>query len=222
MPVHSCAIAPAPFDHCPLRKPLRRRLLSGVLSWPWAASSLNLARTLGYPASLASFAALNTACKDQRGAQGPVASKVSVVPTDLYLQDVLGAAFTLGQLKARAILLEFWATSCSICLAEMPQIVTIQETFAAKGLQVVALAMPYDRPDHVLHYAKAQRLPFPIAIDPSGHLLKAVAQQHLGQGAIEGTPTRLLLNTKGEVIYREQGALAGQGQALIKSIRDAL
>jgi peroxiredoxin len=202
MPVHTPANLASSRDRRAPSDPLKRKLLGGALG--------------------GAFITLSTACREQRSEQVPRAHKVSVVPTDLYLQDVLGAAFTLDQLKARAILLEFWATTCSICLSEMPQIVTIHETFVSKGLHVVALAMPYDRPDHVLHYAKAQRLPFPIAIDPAGHFLKAVTQQHQGQEAIEGTPTRLLINSKGEIIYREQGALAGEGQALVKRIRDAL
>ena len=139
-----------------------------------------------------------------------------VVPTDLYLQNVLAGAFTLKQLGGKALLLELWATTCAICVAEMPIISALSERYEAKGLRTVALAMPYDRPDLVLHYAQKVRLPFPIAIDPAGHMLKAITEQaaQFGEPSVEGTPTRLLLSPSGKLLYREEGALKSAGKTL--------
>ncbi len=139
-----------------------------------------------------------------------------VVPTDLYLQNILAGAFTLKQLGGKAVLLELWATTCAICVAEMPMISALSERYEVRGLRTVALAMPYDRPDHVLHYAQARRLPFPIAVDPAGHMLKAITRQaaQYGEPSVEGTPTRLLLNPFGQLLYQEQGALNFGGKTL--------
>jgi thiol-disulfide isomerase/thioredoxin len=147
-----------------------------------------------------------------------------VVPTDLYLQNVLAGAFTLSQLGGKAILLELWATTCAICVAEMPWISALSDRYQARGLRVIALAMPYDRPDLVLHFAKERRLPFPLAIDPAGHLLKDISKQAapLGEPGIEGTPTRLLLKPSGRVVYREQGALHAEGKTLDAKIAELL
>ena len=147
-----------------------------------------------------------------------------VVPTDLYLQNVLAGAFTLSQLGGKAILLELWATNCAICVAEMPLMAALSDRHQASGLRVVALAMPYDRPDLVLHFAKERRLPFPLAIDPAGHLLKELSKQaaQLGAPGIEGTPTRLLLKPSGRVTYREQGTLHAEGKTLDSKITQLL
>jgi peroxiredoxin len=143
-----------------------------------------------------------------------------VVPNDLYLQNVMAGAFTLWQLGGKAVLLELWATTCAICVAEMPRIAALSERHQAKGLRTVALSMPYDRPDLVLNFAKEHRLPFPVAIDPAGHLVKAFTRQAAEhrEPSLEGTPTRLLLKPSGQLIYREQGALHLDGKTLENQI----
>jgi thiol-disulfide isomerase/thioredoxin len=160
--------------------------------------------------------ALSACSKEHDSPGNAVKASSIVVPTDLYLQNVLAGAFTLSQLGGKAILLELWATTCAVCVAEMPLIAALSERFEAKGLRVLALAMPYDRPDFVLHFAKERRLPFPIAIDPAGHLLKSITSQaaRFGEPSVEGTPTRFLLKTSGQIMYREQGALAAEGKTL--------
>jgi peroxiredoxin len=165
--------------------------------------------------------ALALACSAcTRTPEAEAKSSKIVVPRDLYLQNVLAGAFTLSQLGGKAILLELWATSCAICVAEMPLIASLSERFEASGLRVLALAMPYDRPDLVLHFAKEKRLPFIIAIDPAGHLIKAISAQavRFGEPVLEGTPTRMLLKPSGQIVYREQGALHDEGKTLAKKI----
>jgi thiol-disulfide isomerase/thioredoxin len=165
------------------------------------------------------------ACNKDHNTQGSERkTSAIVVPTDLYLQNVLAGAFTLKQLGGKAILLELWATSCAICVAEMPLISALSERYEAKGLRTVALSMPYDRPDLVLHYAQKQRLAFPIAVDPAGHMLKAITRQaaQSGEATVEGTPTRLLLKPSGQLVYREQGTLQAEGKTIENELQRLL
>jgi thiol-disulfide isomerase/thioredoxin len=168
--------------------------------------------------------ALGACSKNSNEQNSKLQASAIVVPVDLYLQNVLAGAFTLAQLGGKAILLEFWATSCAICIAEMPIIAVLSERYESKGLRTVALSMPYDRPDLVLHFAKERRLPFPLAVDPAGHLLKDIATQAAQhrEAALEGTPTRLLLKRTGQVVYREQGGLHNEGKTLDREIAKLL
>jgi thiol-disulfide isomerase/thioredoxin len=147
-----------------------------------------------------------------------------VAPMTHSLQNVQAGMFTLKQLAAKTILLEFWATSCAICVAEMPLIVNIDQKFAPQGLCTVALAMPYDRPDRVLHYAKEHELPFIVAIDPAADLINVMSEQahKAGEIFVEGTPTRLLLDRSGRVRYREEGGLKQRGLTLEAQIQALL
>ena len=58
--------------------------------------------------------------------------------------------------------------------------------------------MAYDRPDFVLHFARTQALPFPVALDLQGDLAQAYAP-------VVVTPTTILINPDGEVIRRWVG-----------------
>jgi len=70
--------------------------------------------------------------------------------------------------------------------------------YQPRGLQAVFVAMPYDRPDYVLAYVRAQGLPFPVALDVQGDIGRAF-------GGIRGTPTTLLVDRRGRIVERILG-----------------
>ena len=110
-----------------------------------------------------------------------------------------GSQQTTQNLKGKVTLVNFWATSCTTCVAEMPQIVATYDKFKAKGYETVAVAMQYDPPSYVVNFAETRKLPFKVAIDNTG----AVAQ---AWGDIKLTPTTFVLNKQGEIVKRYVGA----------------
>src|SRR5690606_4993055 len=87
---------------------------------------------------------------------------------DLAFQSIDGRRIELADLRGQVVMVEFWATSCVICVREMPEIVALARELEPRGLATIAVAMPYDRPDHVVAYAKRNDLPFVVALDPLG------------------------------------------------------
>lgn len=110
-----------------------------------------------------------------------------------------GSKQTTQDLKGKVTLVNFWATSCTTCVAEMPQIVATYDKFKTKGYETVAVAMQYDPPSYVVNFAETRKLPFKVAIDNTG----AVAQ---AWGDIKLTPTTFVLNKQGEIVKRYVGA----------------
>ena len=110
-----------------------------------------------------------------------------------------GSSQTTQQLKGKVTLVNFWATSCTTCVAEMPQIVATYDKFKAKGYETVAVAMQYDPPSYVVNFAETRKLPFKVAIDNTGAVAKA-------WGDIKLTPTTFVLNKQGEIVKRYVGA----------------
>ena len=96
-------------------------------------------------------------------------------------------------LKGRVVLVNFWATSCAVCVAEMPVLTELYVAYRPRGLELVAVAMPYDRPDHVLHFAATRQLAFPVALDPVGDAVRA-------WGGVEATPLTWLVAPDGRVV----------------------
>ena len=103
------------------------------------------------------------------------------------------------QLLGQVVLVNFWATSCTTCVAEMPQIMATHQKYKAQGYQTVAVAMQYDPPAYVSNFAQTRKLPFGVAIDNAGDIAK-------GFGDIKITPTTFLINKRGEIVKRYVGA----------------
>ena len=82
---------------------------------------------------------------------------------DLSLKDPFGVNQTLGALKGRIVILNFWATYCIPCAKEMPDLAAIQNAYAAFGLQVIG-ASTDDAEDRgkVLQFVKETKVNFPI------------------------------------------------------------
>jgi peroxiredoxin len=104
-----------------------------------------------------------------------------------------------ADLKGKVVLVNFWATSCATCVAEMPQIVATHNKFKARGYETIAVAMQYDPPAYVSRFAESRQLPFGVAIDNTGE----IAQRF---GDIKLTPTTFLIDKQGRIVKRYLGA----------------
>lgn len=109
-----------------------------------------------------------------------------------------GTSTTTQDMKGKVTLVNFWATSCTTCVAEMPEIVATYDKFKARGYDTVAVAMSYDPPSYVVNFAETRKLPFKVAIDNTG----AVAQ---AWGEVKLTPTTYIVNKKGDIVKRYVG-----------------
>lgn len=98
------------------------------------------------------------------------------------------------------MLVNFWATDCPGCIKEMPDLIKIYHTYQGKGLEVIAVAMPYDPPAQVLNYTKQNLLPFPVMHDGFGEMTKAF-------GGVNLTPTTYLYDKQGNRLQRIIGEL---------------
>jgi len=87
---------------------------------------------------------------------------------DLALKDPFGAEQRLSSLKGRIVILNFWATYCTPCRKEMPDLAAIQNEYAALGVQVIGASTdePGDR-DKVMQFAKETKVNFPIWLGAS-------------------------------------------------------
>jgi peroxiredoxin len=117
---------------------------------------------------------------------------------DLSYPVIDGRRIGPAELRGKVVLVNFWATRCGVCIAEMPELSRLYRDFAPRGLELIAIAMPYDRPDHVLHVADTRRLPFPVALDPMGAAVAA-------WGGVEATPMSWLVATDGRVVRQWLG-----------------
>jgi len=82
----------------------------------------------------------------------------------LELKDVEGRALRLSDYKGRVVLLNFWATWCAPCRAEMPDLVKWQREYKSKGLQVIGITYPPEELAEVREFIKSIKVNYPIAL----------------------------------------------------------
>lgn len=109
-----------------------------------------------------------------------------------------GQQASTDSLKGKVVLVNFWATSCTGCMAEMPKMVTTHQKYAKQGYEMVAVAMSYDPPNYVQAYVNDKKLPFFVTLDKDGSLAKAY-------GDIQLTPTSILIDKQGNIVKRFVG-----------------
>ena len=109
-----------------------------------------------------------------------------------------GSKQTTEDLKGKVTLVNFWATSCVTCVAEMPKVIDTYNKYQARGYDTLAVAMQYDPPSYVVNFAETRKLPFKVAIDNTG----AVAQ---AWGDVKLTPTTYIVNKQGQIVKRYVG-----------------
>ncbi len=109
-----------------------------------------------------------------------------------------GSKTSTADFKGKVTLVNFWATSCVTCVAEMPQLIATHQKYATQGYDTVAVAMSYDPPSYVVNYTETRRLPFKVAIDNTGAVAKA-------WGDVKLTPTTYLVNKRGEIVKQYVG-----------------
>ncbi len=110
-----------------------------------------------------------------------------------------GTRQTTADLQGKVTLVNFWATSCVTCVAEMPEIVATHQKYREQGYDTLAVAMSYDPPSYVVNFAETRKLPFKVAIDNTG----AVAQ---AWGDVKLTPSTFIVNKRGEIVKTYVGA----------------
>lgn len=119
---------------------------------------------------------------------------------DVTFTTIQGKEFSMASLKGKVVLVNFWATDCSVCVNEMPDIVKTYNAHKDKGFEVIAIAMPYDPPAQVLNYVTQKALPFPVMHDGFGQMI-------IKFGGVPATPTAYLFDKQGKQLQYTVGRL---------------
>lgn len=119
---------------------------------------------------------------------------------DVRFTTITGQQVSLQDLRGKIVLVNFWATTCSGCIAEMPHLIETYKRYHPQGFELVAVAMAYDPPSHVANYAKKNSLPFPVALDLQGDIAAAFNDVKL-------TPTAFVIDQQGRIVRNVVGEL---------------
>lgn len=122
------------------------------------------------------------------------APEVGRAGPDFLLERPDGGTLRLSDLQGQPIVLNFWASWCAPCRAEMPELVRAYAEHRDAGLEIVAVNLQ-ETNDKVLSFAEEFGIEFPIAIDRDGELKDI---WRLG-GPFGGIPSSYFLDEAGVV-----------------------
>ena len=92
-------------------------------------------------------------------------SKTITSAPDVTFTTLTGQKITLNGLRGKPVIVTFWATDCPSCIKEIPDLIDLYSQYHSSGLEMIAVAMYYDPPNHVVDMTKAKQLPYNVALD---------------------------------------------------------
>jgi thiol-disulfide isomerase/thioredoxin len=112
------------------------------------------------------------------------------------LNDLNGKPISLAEAKGKIVLLNFWATWCGPCRAEIPDLVDLQKRYADK-FEIIALATDEDDPDEVRRFVLQSGINYRVAMSSD-----AVRRDY---GGIAALPTSFVIDTEGRIVQKHVG-----------------
>jgi peroxiredoxin len=183
------------------QKRARERAAGRKVTWVVMAVLAGCAGLLAFPAPRGIAQRCVGACESLFVNHATLPSTVvSQAAPDFRLKDASGADIWLSDYKGKVVLLNFWATWCPPCKAEIPWFEDFQRAYGSKGLVVIGISMDEDGWKAVRPYMEATKINYRVAIGDD-----MLAQKF---GGVESLPETLLIDRDGKIAARHVGIVS--------------
>jgi thiol-disulfide isomerase/thioredoxin len=123
----------------------------------------------------------------------PTAEAFSQAPL-FSIQTIDGKTLSLSDLKGKGVILNFWATWCPPCRAEIPAMIELQKEYEGK-FTFIGIALN-DQEEKVRAYISEKGMNYPVAMDNG----VATLYGKLIQGGLQSIPTSFVIDKHGNII----------------------
>jgi cytochrome c biogenesis protein CcmG/thiol:disulfide interchange protein DsbE len=115
---------------------------------------------------------------------------------EFKLDGLDGKALTLTGSRGKVILLNFWATWCGPCQAEIPDLIALQQKYKDQ-LQIIGLVVDEDDASVVKNVVAETQINYPVAMSSP--------EVRIQYGGIAALPTSFVLDTQGRIVQKHEG-----------------
>jgi thiol-disulfide isomerase/thioredoxin len=99
---------------------------------------------------------------EQKSSVSQLPENQSKVAPEFGLKDLRGRTKRLSDYKGKVVLINLWASWCAPCRVEMPELVRLQKTYQARGLQIIGVTYPDDAQSDIRRTARKFNLNYPV------------------------------------------------------------
>lgn len=129
-------------------------------------------------------------------------------------ENLRGGNSSLEDYKGKLVLLNFWATWCMPCRAEMPGMETLWKKYKEQGLVIVAVSVDEGSSGRIKTFTEILDLSFPVLLDPESKVSDLYE--------VSNMPTSFLIDRNGKVISRIVGTEEWSSPASIQLVESLL
>ena len=115
------------------------------------------------------------------------------------LKDLKGKTVHLSDFKGKVVVINFWATWCPPCRAEIPQLIQWQAEYAGRGLQFIGITVPPTNSSKVIAFIRKAKVSYPILY--GSKKTKALFT------AVETMPFTVVIDKQGNIKARIEGII---------------
>lgn len=155
---------------------------------------------------------LCAACGDVKSA-----SDIGNTAQDFTARDADGNTFRLSDhIGKQVVLIDFWATWCQPCLAEMPHLEKMYDDYKSKGFLVVAVSM--DGPESIADvpaFAKRNQMNFPVLLDEDSSIASIYNPR-------KSAPLSAIIDKTGRITAVREGYNPGDEAYVLQDVQKAL
>ncbi len=134
---------------------------------------------------------------------------------DFSLPDLEGKSHKLSDYRGKIVLLNFWATWCPPCRAEMPSMEQLQGKLSRDDFVIVAVGTDDGGRDTLKSFVERYRYTFQVLVDPSGLKLMRKFQ-------LSGLPTTFILDREGVIRERLSGGMEWDNKEVISYFQEMI
>ena len=145
-------------------------------------------------------------------ALGRLSDMFPVAPPSFSFTDAAGKKLSLADYRGNGLIVNFWATWCAPCKAEMPTLAALNKVLTPDGIRVLPISVDSSGAEAVTSYFAAHHIEgLPVLLNPSSSALEAFHA--------EGIPLTIIIDRNGRMVAKTLGGADWNTPATASKIR---